>query len=154
MAFTDLKKDELVEAVRFYKIDVDVNANKTALATALLDAGKTPEGWEADREAQTGESWSPRSVITTDDIKDEEEVVEETEEKADEEAPSEPESEEDEDMVLVRFIGRNRFYQTADNRKFTPNTPFALMSRKEYDALDRFKFREATKAEAEEFYAQ
>lgn len=146
MTFTDLLKTELVEATRYYKIDVDVNANKTALANALLDAGVTPEQWERDSNAEKGGAWN----VDRPRLEDREDIGFDDEEEENI-SPPPPVLEEEEELVLVRFVGRNRSY-TSRGRTFSANRPFALMSKEEYDKLDRKKFREATKSEAREFY--
>lgn len=148
MTFKELYKDELWEAVRHYKIDVDVNANKNTLATALLDNGISPEQWQEDKAAKDGQ---PRPVTTTEDLKaDSEELLPEPED-LDEEEPVVEEEDEEEKMVLVRFIGRNRSYSVG-KWSFGIYRPFALMTREEFNGLDRKLFREGTKAEAREYF--
>ena len=164
MLFTDLLKDDLVKAVKFYKVDVDVNANKQALANALLDAGITPEQW--DKESYEWENGAKpeedsgaitTDVLDTDDdhetstINDGDDYVEGS--LVDETVPAvEPEETFPEDaLVLVRFVGKNKSYRTGKH-VFSANRPFALMEPDEFERLDPKKFREATKSEALEYY--
>ena len=131
MAFMDLSKKELVEAAEYYGAEFSANDSKQQITDALEEAGVT---WELYQE-NFGEQ--PEPAV-------------ESEEQPEPAEETEPEVEED--VVLVRFIGRNRSYQIG-KWSFSQTSPFALMTKPEYDALDRFKFREATKSEAEEFYS-
>lgn len=157
MAFTDLKKDELVEAARYYKVPIEHDYTKAQISVALLDAGKTPEQWDEDREAylngQSGVKPEP-TAITTDDLKGgeaDEEAGDDTEEEPVEEEPVKEQK--SDDRVLIRFTGRQRSYQVA-GLKFDQRKPFALVSREKANQLDPRIFREATKAEAAEFYGK
>ena len=132
MAFMDLNKKELVEAAEYYSVDIESNDTKQEITDALEESGVTFEQYETDfalEPEEEPEAETPRS-----------------------DPEPEPEDEPAEDMVLVRFIGRNRSYQTG-KFAFSPQRPFALMTKAEFDSLDRFKFREATKSEAAEFYS-
>ena len=141
MNFMDLTKKELAEAANFYKVDFNVSDNKEEISMALLDAGHTPEEWEKDREEWlNGESEEEESAEEDSEEEQEETSEDETEPPADEE-----------ELVLVRFTGRNRSYK-AGRFRFTQSKPFALMTREEFDNLRSPKFREASKAEAAEFY--
>lgn len=147
MAFKDLYKDELWEAVRHYKIDVDANANKDTLTAALLDKGISAEQWEEDKAAKDGQPRPAAVTETEEDLLPEPTAVEDTaDEDFDVDVPEEDE------MVLVRFIGRNRSY-TIGKWTFGVYRPFALMKKDEFEALDRKKFREANKAEAREYFS-
>ena len=148
MLFTDLLKDDLVKAVKFYKVDVDVNANKQALANALLDAGVTPEQWDKDSyEWENGAKPEEDSgAITTESLKVEEPAEEDEDLDLDDD-----EDIVDEGLVLVRFVGKNKSYRTGKH-VFSANRPFALMKPDEFERLDPKKFREATKSEALEYY--
>ena len=55
MRFNDLRKDELVQAAEHYKVEIDADATKAEISTALLDAGKTPEEWEKQVRVIEGE---------------------------------------------------------------------------------------------------
>ena len=136
MAFMDLTKKELIEAAEYFGADYAASDSKQDIVDAIEEAGGT---WELYQESLPAEE-EPEPVVE----------AEEQPEPADEEEPLD--EEEPEDVVLVRFIGRNRSYQTG-KWTFSQTSPFALMTKPEYDALDRFKFREATKSEAEEFYS-
>lgn len=156
MRFNDLRKDELVQAAEHYKVEIDADATKAEISTALLDAGKTPEEWETDRElwgkgdAEVQSKQS--SALTLQNLREAEyEQERKGEEPEEEEAPKKAAPEPDDDLVLVRFTGKNRSYRSG-RHKFDAVKPFALMSRDEFEALDAAKFREATKAEANEFY--
>lgn len=140
MAFMDLTKKELIEAADYYSVDIDPSDNKQEIADALEASGVTFDQWEADH--------APEEEVTREAPEVTESPAVESEE-APEPADDEPVAE---DMVLVRFIGRNRSYQVG-KWAFSPQKPFALMTKPEYDSLDRFKFREATKSEAAEFYS-
>ena len=144
MAFTDLKKDDLVRAANFYKVDIDPSETKAGIAMALLDAGHTPEQWEADADRWVNGDPDdlPNGAITTADLNGSDE---------EEQTVTEEPAEEEDAMVLVRFIGHNASYQTRYG-KFSKGRPFALLTRDQFESLDRLKFREATKAEAAEFY--
>lgn len=154
MLFTDLLKEDLVKAARYYKVEVEPNWTKDRIATALLDAGKTPEQWERDQEANDfGEG---NGAITTSDLGDHpepetEESDEDTESVEDEPVVEDEPAEEDEELVLVRFTGSNQSYTTGPFT-FSRFKPFGLMTEEQFDTLDRNKFRLATKAEAVEFY--
>lgn len=163
MAFTDLKRDELVQAAQFYKVDVSANDTKAAIATALLDKGISPDQWEQDREAYEngedvdGNKRASAAAITSDNFEgsdEEEEPEADAEEDEEEPAEEEPEAQaDDSDLVLVRFVGRNASFTTG-RHTFSRNQPFALMSEEQFESLDRAKFRKANKAEAEEFFGQ
>lgn len=154
MLFTDLRKDELVAAASYYRVDYDGDWTKAAIATALLDAGHTPEQWAKDSEANDyGLGPDDNGAVSLGTLKGEEGVSDDVHV---DESPVVPEANEesaqrDDDLVLVRFVGRNKSYATGRFR-FTAVRPFALMSSDEFESLDPALFREASKAEAAEFY--
>ena len=143
MAFTDLNKNELLKAANFYKVEVDLNATKANIANALLDAGHTPEDWERDSRA------NDEGLRAEDEerLPEPEPVDEEPAEEPAEEEPVKAKS----NKVLVRFIGGNASYSVG-RLSFSRNKPFKVLTEDQFRTLPRDKFREATKAEAREFY--
>lgn len=148
MLFTDLLKDDLLKAANFYKVEVEPNWTKDRIATALLDAGKTPEQWEKDAEANDvgeGNGAVTSQSLHNAEVEQPERTVEDTVEAAEE-----PE-EKNEELVLVRFTGANQSYTSGDIT-VSRFRPFALVTTERFDSLDRKKFRLASKEEAAEFY--
>jgi hypothetical protein len=146
MSFMDLTKNELLKAANFYKVDVASNDNKEEITLALTDAGKTPEQWEEDKEAHVNglPEEAPRSETTEPEAP----AADDEEEEEEPAAEEEPEA-----MVLVRFTGKNRSYSVG-RHTFSAAKPFALMPEAAFNGLDRARFREATKREAQAFYGQ
>lgn len=152
MLFTDLLKRELYDAANFYKVEVEADWNKERISLALLDAGHTPEQWAEDSNANDNGDAANEPLpgtITTSDLKSDTAVEDDL--VVDEDLVEEDVVAEEPELVLVRFTGHNASYSVGRFR-FTRLKPFALMTEEEFAGLDRKRFREATKAEAAEFY--
>ena len=143
MSFVSLKKDEIVEAARFFGVDFEEDATKPMLIKALGDEGVTWDMYKENFPDPEPEEELPDQEVGDAPVSNEPEAVDDA-----------PKNGKKSETVLVKMTRANPVYEVRGYR-FTKKHPFLPVSAEDADWLveNEEGFRFAKTSEVESFYS-